>query len=144
LQNEHVCDRAQFCWFDRFIVDGKLITISAYAEKFKRDNSILFTHSGEFGEVVSWAVVKNCPCVADCSCVKKTVLVIHCFTVVSGSPAIHDSFVGMNLGAFKYTIVNDSYDVKAFLPDSIACKCVLVTDSGGTKYVIKLPTLEFE
>jgi hypothetical protein len=144
LLKEHVTDHTRFCWFDRFIVGGKLITTSAYAEKFKRDDSILLMHSRELGKVVSCAVIKNCLYVADCSCVKETVLVIHCFTVVSGSPAIHYCFVGINLCAFKYTIVNNSYIVKTFMPDSIACKCVLATGCGGTKYIIKLPTIEFE
>jgi hypothetical protein len=130
-------------WFDRFIVDGRVITTARYSSDHKRCDSVVVTNDNHFAQVVSAVVMKVCSCSDYCNCPTKCVLFVH-HDVVRGNPAVHDSFVGTNLSAFMYRVCGYQAETKALLCDSIESKCVLISGTGGVEFIIKLPTFEFE
>jgi hypothetical protein len=109
-------------------------------------NSLVLMDSGQFGDVLSCVVLKTCSCLVYCDCVKKVVLFVRCYEVESGSPAVQDTFVNINLCAFMHRVIREDTEseTKAFLRAAIVQKCLIVTDYSRNEYIIKLPTFECE
>ena len=127
--------------YDRFICDGKLLTTDDYAQRFKRNNSVVMFGGNRFGSISSCLVSHSSgDSVVDIGNCGQCVLFTQEFEVAR---QYHfDDFVEINLLSIIVIIVRKA-ELVPVPPSSIVAKCVVVR-ANNTEYLIKLPQFEHD
>lgn len=110
-----------FASYDRFIVDGKLLTTEAYAERFRKNNSIIVFDNNKYGSISSCLVSHEEDSVADVAdtCKSRCIIFVQLFETVRQSHV--DDFVNMNTLSLIVQVVGIG-DLIPIVPGSISAK----------------------
>lgn len=147
-----VCHCKNAFSYDRFGINGKLLSTSKYCERFKRNNSVVtllpMKNRDVFVEITGiYLVSKTCNCLEDSAqncellSTEQNLMPIVIGTELICSPVspVIDNESGLNLTAFvrKLDTTTPSSESIAFNPTEIVNKCILITGHDDQIYCIE-------